>query len=143
MYVDFKCFRIVLGQIGSNVWKSLTMLFFNLLTSNTKIELRLYCDFTILDNPPVDLHLIFEKSSLKNQVGRTNFLIFTACVARRGPAFSIVNAYCQFSQQACTNKMQTYMHWSPLTCFLIVTINLHCSMKNFFGKIRIIFDIEN
>ena len=53
------------------------------------------CSFhqTILDidlnhephSPPIDLHLIFEKSSLKNQVGQTflsiSNLIFTACVA--------------------------------------------------------------
>ena len=39
-------------------------------------RLRPYCDFTILGNLPVDLHLIFEKSSLKNQVRRTNFLIY-------------------------------------------------------------------
>ena len=38
--------------------------------------LRPYCDFMILDNPPVDLHLIFEKSSLKNKVGQTRFLVY-------------------------------------------------------------------
>ena len=35
---------------------------------------------------------------------------------RREPALSMHN--CQFSQQGCTNKMQTYLHWSILTCFL-------------------------
>ena len=32
----------------------------------------------------------------------------------------IVNAYCQFSQQARTNLMQTYVHWLILTCFFIL-----------------------
>ena len=39
----------------------------------------------------------------------------------------IVNAYCQFSQQACTNFMQTYLYSLISTHFFILTTNLHCS----------------
>ena len=33
----------------------------------------------------------------------------------------IVNAYCQFSQQARTNFMQTYLDWLLPTCFFILS----------------------
>ena len=38
----------------------------------------------------------------------------------------IVNAYCQFSQQACTNFMQIYLHSLISTHFFILKTNLHC-----------------
>ena len=37
----------------------------------------------------------------------------------------IVNAYCQFSQQACTNFMQTYLYLLISTHFFILPTNLH------------------
>ena len=37
----------------------------------------------------------------------------------------IVNAYCQFSQQACTNFMQIYLYLLISTHFFILTTNLH------------------
>ena len=40
----------------------------------------------------------------------------------------IANAYCQFSQQACTNFMQTYLYSSISTHLFILTTNLHCTM---------------
>ena len=44
----------------------------------------------------------------------------------------IVNAYCQFSQQACTNFMQTYLYLLISTHFFILTTNLHWGMQLFF-----------
>ena len=38
----------------------------------------------------------------------------------------IVNSCCQFSQQACTNFMQTYLYSLILTHFFILKTNLHC-----------------
>ena len=41
----------------------------------------------------------------------------------------IVNAYCQFSQQACTNFMQTYLYSLISTHLFILTTNLHCQIR--------------
>ena len=40
----------------------------------------------------------------------------------------IVNAYCRFYQQACTNFMQTYLYSLISTHFWLLTTNLHWSM---------------
>ena len=40
------------------------------------------------------------------------------------------NAYCQFSQQVCTNLMQIYLYLLISTCFFILTTNLHWQMTN-------------
>ena len=45
----------------------------------------------------------------------------------------IVNAYCQFSQQACTNFIQTYLYLLIPTHFFILTTNLHYSNIMQFG----------
>ena len=42
----------------------------------------------------------------------------------------IVNAYCQFSQQVCTNFMQIYLYSLISTRFFILTTNLHWQMTN-------------
>ena len=42
----------------------------------------------------------------------------------------IVNAYCQFSQQASTNFMQIYLYSLISTHFFILTTNLHCFMNS-------------
>ena len=42
----------------------------------------------------------------------------------------IVNAYCQFPQQACTNFMQTYLYSLISTHIFILTTNLHCRMQD-------------
>jgi hypothetical protein len=55
----------------------------------------------------------------------------------------IVNAYCQFSQQARTNFMQTYLHWSILTFFLYkqsICIETNFFFGHFF-KTSIYFNI--
>ena len=44
---------------------------------------------------------------------------------------NIVNAYCQFSQQACTNFMQTYLYSLLSTHFFILTTNLHWKMLTY------------
>ena len=44
------------------------------------------------------------------------------------------NAYCQFSQQACTNFMQTYLHSFISTHFFVLTTNLH-----WFVEAKIVF----
>ena len=46
----------------------------------------------------------------------------------------IVNAYCQFSQQACTNFMQTYLYSLISTHFFILTTNLHWGMRMHFFR---------
>ena len=51
-----------------------------------------------------------------------------------GP-FGDLHAYCQFSQQACTNFMQTYLHLLISTCFFILTINLHWLIQIFLQKV--------
>ena len=43
----------------------------------------------------------------------------------------IVNAYCQFLQQACTNFMKTYSYSLISTNFFILMTNLHCQMWDF------------
>ena len=48
----------------------------------------------------------------------------------------IVNAYCQFSQQACTNFMQTYLYSLISTHFFILTTNLHWSVPNVIDVMR-------
>ena len=45
-------------------------------------------------------------------------------------------AYCQFSQEACTNFMQTYLYLLISTHFFILTTNLHWKiLKAFFTKV--------
>ena len=62
-------------------------------------------------------HTIFV--SIEN---RTDPYCYNAVTPKRT---CIVNAYCQFSQQACTNFMQTYLYLLISTHFFILTTNLH------------------
>ena len=50
----------------------------------------------------------------------------------------IVNAYCQFSQQACTNFMQTYLYSLISTHLFILTTNLHGLILQFYLIYRLI-----
>ena len=46
----------------------------------------------------------------------------------------LVNAYCQFSQQACTNFLQTYLYSKISTHFFILTTNLHWQIQKLLLK---------
>ena len=46
----------------------------------------------------------------------------------------LVNAYCQFSQQACTNFLQTYLYSKISTHFFILTTNLHRQIQKLLLK---------
>ena len=47
------------------------------------------------------------------------------------------NAYCQFSQQACTNFMQTYLYLLISTHFFVQTTNLHWVLLTTFPSTKI------
>ena len=47
------------------------------------------------------------------------------------------NAYCQFSQQACTNFMQTYLYLLISTHFFILTTNLHWKILANYSQLNI------
>jgi hypothetical protein len=70
----------------------------------------------------------YKKNPLSIIVGSSKRAkIATMQCPRKGTC--IVNAYCQFSQQACTNFMQTYLYLLISTHFFILTTNLHCTFK--------------
>ena len=50
-------------------------------------------------------------------------LLLLQCSVLKGTC--IVNAYCQFSQQTCTNFMETYLYSLISTHFFILMTNLH------------------
>ena len=56
-------------------------------------------------------------------------LIFSKLEARQENDW-LIRLHCQFSQQACTNFMQTYLYSLISTHFFILTTNLHCKICN-------------
>ena len=55
----------------------------------------------------------------------------------------IVNDYCQFSQQACTNFMKTYLYSLISTSFFILTTNVHCIISKTKYICQKILDLHN
>ena len=64
--------------------------------------------------------------NLKPEIYRFHKVFF--CLNCYKGNLHIVNAYCQFSQQECTNVMQTYLYSLISTHFFILTTSLHCSI---------------
>ena len=90
-----------------------------------------------------------EINCLPQSLERNSFLAIQLASGCRGHC--IVNAYCQFSQQACTNFIQTYWYLLISTHFFILTTNLHCkisqiqihlAVKTYFTKNEILFSYE-